>query len=70
MWLRLWVEDRGHDDMDLFIAIRKLMEKASGSLHRCWGSRTPAHGARCRCSRRALNPKLTNKYQPVQAHQG
>ena len=69
MWLRLWVEAKGNNEMDLFIAIRKLDEEGKWlPANRCWASRIPAPGARCASRAALLDPKLTTKYQPVQAH--
>jgi hypothetical protein len=68
MWLRLWVEARGNDDMDLFIAIRKLDEEGKWLPTSVLGEPHPGAWGKMRASRRALDPKLTTKYQPVQAH--
>ncbi len=68
MWLRLWVEANGNDDMDLFIAIRKLDENGKWLPTSVLGEPHPGAWGKMRASRRALDPKLTTKYQPVQAH--
>ena len=68
MWLRLWVEARGHDDMDFFIAIRKLDEQGNWLPASVLGEPHPGAWGKMRASRRALDPKLSTKYQPVQAH--
>jgi predicted acyl esterase len=68
MWLRLWVEARGNDDMDMFIAIRKLDEEGNWLPANVLGEPHPGAWGKMRVSRRALDPKLTSKFQPVQAH--
>ena len=68
MWLRLWVEAQGNEDMDLFIAIRKLDEEGNWLPWNVLGEPHPGCWGKMRASRRALDPKLTTKYQPVQAH--
>ena len=68
MWLRLWVEARGNDDMDMFIAIRKLDEEGKWLPTNVLGEPHPGAWGKMRASRRALDPKLTSKFQPVQAH--
>lgn len=69
MKLRLWVESRGHDNMDLFCWISKLGQNGEvlpvtslGEPHRgIWGFQ--------RVSRRELDEKLSTDYRPVCAHQ-
>jgi predicted acyl esterase len=68
MWLRLWVEAKGHNDLDLFIAIRKLSEQGEWVPWSVLGEPHPGAWGKMRASRRALDPKLSKKFQPVQAH--
>jgi uncharacterized protein len=68
MWLRLWVEAKGHNDMDMFIAIRKLSEQGEWVPWSVLGEPHPGAWGKMRASRRALDAKLTKKFQPVQAH--
>jgi hypothetical protein len=68
MKLRLWVEADGHDDMDLFIQIRKLDEAGNWLPVHVLGQNHPGSWGRMRVSRRALDEKLSTDYQPVQAH--
>ncbi len=69
MKLRLWVEAEGHDDMDLFIAVQKLDEKCNWLPVNVLGEPHPGAWGKMRVSRRALDPKLSTHFQPVQAHQ-
>lgn len=68
MWLRLWVEAKGHDDMDMFFAIRKLSAEGEWVPASVLGEPHPGAWGKVRVSRRLLDPKLSTKYQPVQAH--
>ncbi|HYD16767.1 MAG TPA: CocE/NonD family hydrolase [Candidatus Nanoarchaeia archaeon] len=70
MWLRLWVEAQGNSEMDLFINIRKLGEDGEWLATDVLGEPHPGGWGWMRVSRRELDPKLTTKYQPVQAHKG
>lgn len=66
--LRLYVECRGHDNMDLFIWCKKL--KADGEYVPLRAMGFPYRGAwgYLRASRRELDPKYSSDFQPVQAH--
>jgi predicted acyl esterase len=68
MSLRLWVEAKGNNDMDLFIAIRKLSAEGEWVPANVLGEPHPGAWGKMRASRRLLDPKLSSKYQPVQAH--
>jgi uncharacterized protein len=68
MWLRLWVEAKGNDDMDIFVAIRKLSAEGEWIPANVLGEPHPGAWGKIRVSRRLLDPKLSSKYQPVQAH--
>ncbi|MCF0143264.1 MAG: acyl esterase, partial [Parasporobacterium sp.] len=67
MWLRLWVEADGYDDMDMFVNIQKA--DAEGNWIPWYTLNEPHPGAwgKMRVSRRALDEKKTKKYLPVQA---
>jgi predicted acyl esterase len=68
MYLHLWIECRGHDNMDIFPWVIKLgqngeflpLETMGGHYRGAWGFR--------RCSYRDNDPKYTTSYQPVGAH--
>ena len=68
MKLRLWVEARGHDNMDMFVWIKKLGE--DGQEIPIHSMREPYRGAwgYLRAKRRELDPKLATDFQPVLAH--
>jgi hypothetical protein len=68
MKLRLWVEAEGNDDMDLFIAIRKLDEKGNWLPTNVLGEPHPGAWGKMRVSRRELDQKLSTDFQPIQAH--
>lgn len=68
--LRLWVEADGHDDMDLFITIKKLSTEGVEQPVTFFGGTAPHPGAwgKMRVSHRELDEALSTDYQPVQAH--
>jgi predicted acyl esterase len=68
MKLRLWVEADGYDDMDLFIAVRKLDEKGNFIPVNILGEPHPGAWGMMRVSRRELDENLSTDFQPVQAH--
>ncbi len=70
MKLHLNVEARGHDEMDLFIAIKKLDEQGNFLPVSVLGEPHPGAWGKMRVSHRELDPKLSTDYQPVQAHLG
>jgi len=67
--LRLYVECRGHDNMDLFPWVKKINCNGEYTPVYCMGE--PYRGAwgYMRTKRRELDPELSTPYQPVQAHQ-
>ncbi len=67
MYLRLYVEADGHDDMDLFVNIQKA--DASGRWIPWFTLNEPHPGAwgKMRVSRRELDEKLSTKFCPVLA---
>ncbi len=68
MKLRLWVEADGHDDIDLFITVRKLDEAGNFIPVNVLGEPHPGAWGKMRVSRRELDEKLSTDFQPVQAH--
>ena len=58
----------GNDDMDLFVAIRKLDEEGNWLPVNVLGEPHPGAWGKMRVSRRELDPKLSTDFQPVQAH--
>ncbi|HJX04081.1 MAG TPA: CocE/NonD family hydrolase [Dehalococcoidia bacterium] len=68
MKLRLWVQADGHDDMDMFIYIRKLDESGKWLPISALGEPHPGGWGKMRVSRRELDEKLSTDFQPVQAH--
>lgn len=68
--LNLWVEARGHDDMDLFVTLKKLSREGVEQPITLFGGTAPHPGAwgKMRVSHRELDPALSSDFQPVQAH--
>ena len=66
--LHTWVEAKGHDDMDLFITVKKLDKDGNFVPHYVLGEPHPGAWGKLRVSRRALDPKLSSPHQPVLAH--
>jgi uncharacterized protein len=69
MKLHMWVEADGHDDMDLFITVRKLDAADNWLPVSILGEPHPGAWGWMRVSRRELDEKVSTDYQPVQAHQ-
>ncbi|MFH1153675.1 MAG: CocE/NonD family hydrolase [Pseudomonadota bacterium] len=69
MKLRLWVEAEGHDDMDLFVSVRKLDAGGNWLPVHVLGEDHPGAWGKMRVSRRELDEKLSTHFQPIQAHQ-
>jgi predicted acyl esterase len=67
MSLRLWVEAESHDEMDLLVNIQKLDEDGNWLPTNILGEPHPGAWGKMRVSRRALDEKLTTKFEPVQA---
>lgn len=65
MKLHLWVESRGHNNVDLFPWVLKLGQNKEFLPVECMGA--PYRGAWgfARCSYRELDPKLASDFQPV-----
>jgi predicted acyl esterase len=68
MKLHLWVEGNGHDDMDLFINIRKLDENGNWLPVTVLDNPHPGSWGKLRVSRRELDEKLSTDFQPVLSH--
>jgi len=68
--LRLWVEADGHDDMDLFVTVKKLSKDGVEQPVTIFGGTAPHPGGwgKMRVSHRELDPELSTDFQPVQAH--
>ena len=70
MKLRAWVEARGHDDMDLFVTVKKLSRTGVEQPVTIFHGTAPHPGAwgKMRVSHRELDPELSTDFEPVQAH--
>lgn len=68
MSLRLWVEADDHDDMDLFITIKKLDEEGNWLPTYILGEPHPGSWGKLRVSHRALDAKESKKFEPVLSH--
>jgi predicted acyl esterase len=68
MALRLWVEAKGHDEMDLFVNIQKLSTSGEWIPVSVLGEPHPGAWGKMRVSRRALDEKQSKPYLPVQSH--
>jgi len=68
MILRLWVEAKGHNEMDLFVNIQKLSTTGEWLPVFVLGEPHPGTWGKMRVSRRALDEKQSTSYLPVQAH--
>ena len=69
MKLRLWVEARGHDDMDLFINVKKADKDGNEVPVYILGENAhPGAWGKMRVSHRKLDEKQSTEFQPIQAH--
>ena len=69
MKLRMYVEARGHDDMDLFVTVKKLSTKGEELPILLFGSeRHPGSWGKLRVSARHLDEEKSTEYQPVHTH--
>ncbi len=70
MKLHAWVEAAGHDDMDLFVTVKKLSRTGVEQPVTIFNGTAPHPGAwgKMRVSHRELDPELSTDFQPVQAH--
>lgn len=69
MKLRLYCECRGHDNMDLFVWVKKLSLDGEYLPVHCMKEDYRGAWGYCRVSRRELDERLSTDFQPVQAHQ-
>jgi predicted acyl esterase len=68
MALHLWVEAKGHGEMDLFVNIQKLSTTGEWIPVSVLGEPHPGAWGKMRVSRRALDEKQSRPYLPVQSH--
>ncbi|MEN8905139.1 MAG: CocE/NonD family hydrolase [Clostridiales bacterium] len=68
MYLRLWVESKEHDEMDLFVTVKKLDENGIILPTYILGEAHPGTWGKMRVSHRALDEKLSTDFEPVQSH--
>ncbi|MGV1009851.1 MAG: CocE/NonD family hydrolase [Dermatophilaceae bacterium] len=68
MMLRLWVEAVGHDDMDLFVTVKKADADGSFVPWTILGQPHPGAWGKMRVSHRALDAALSSDFNPVQSH--
>ncbi|MDR1902133.1 MAG: CocE/NonD family hydrolase [Treponema sp.] len=68
MTLRLWVEAKGHNEMDLFVNIQKLSTSGEWIPVSVLGEPHPGAWGKMRVSRRALDEKQSKSWLPVQSH--
>ncbi len=66
--LHAWVEADGHDDMYMFLNMRKLDENGNFLPVHSLGEPHPGAWGKLKVSRRELDPDLSTDYQPVPAH--
>lgn len=68
MKLHAWVECRGHDNMDLFVWVKKLGQDKEYIPIECMGAPYRGAWSFLRCSHRELDAKLSSDFQPVHSH--
>lgn len=66
MFLRLFVEADGHDDMDIFVNIQKADDKGNWLPWNTLDEPHPGAWGKMRVSMRELDEKLSTKFNPVQ----
>ncbi|MFH1652195.1 MAG: CocE/NonD family hydrolase [Chloroflexota bacterium] len=66
--IRLWVEAKGNNDMDLFITVQKLDDQGEFMPVRVLKEPHPGFPGKLRVSHRELDEKLSTDYRPVQSH--
>ena len=71
MKLHAWVEAKGHDDMDLFITVKKISAEGVELPVCVFGDTSPHPGAwgKLRVSHRELDPEQSTDFQPIQSHE-
>jgi len=65
MKLRLWVEAKGSDDMDLFVAVQKLDKKGKWLPLHVLGKPHPGAPGKLRVSMRELDEAKSTEFQPI-----
>jgi predicted acyl esterase len=68
MWLRLWVESKEHDEMDLFVNIQKADEAGNFLPAYILGEPHPGTWGKLRVSHREIDEERTTKYEPWHPH--
>jgi predicted acyl esterase len=68
IYLHMFVEANGHDDMDMFINIQKADKDGNWIPWTTLGEPHPGAWGKIRVSHRELDPELSTKFQPVMAH--
>jgi len=69
MKLRMWVEAKGHDDMDLFVTVKKLSTTGEELPILLFGTeKHPGSWGKLRVSARHLDEEKSTEYQPVHTH--
>ena len=69
MKLRMYVEARGHDEMDLFVNVKKLSTKGEELPILLFGTeKHPGSWGKLRVSARHLDEKASTEWQPVHTH--
>jgi predicted acyl esterase len=68
MKLRLYIECRGHDNMDMFVWVKKYGQNGDYLPVHCMNADYRGAWGYARGSRRKLDPRLSTDYNPVQAH--
>lgn len=68
MYLHLFVEADGHDDMDMFFNIQKADKDGNWVPWTTLGEPHPGAWGKCRVSHRELDEKLSTSFQPVMKH--
>ena len=67
--LRLWVEARGYDDMDLFLAVKNASAEGEEVPVYILGENAhPGAWGKMRVSHRKLDEKASTDFQPIQSH--
>jgi len=66
--LHVWVEADGHDDMDLFVTVKKADADGGFVPWNILGQPHPGAWGKMRVSHRGLDPALSTGFNPVQSH--
>jgi predicted acyl esterase len=68
MYARLWVESKGHDEMDLFVNVRKIDEEGEWLPNFILGEPHPGSWGKLRVSHREIDEERTTKFEPWHPH--